>query len=439
MVGRFRKTVLQPIWGFLCSRRVTAALLLALGALLILGLGVPQMPGELDAAGQAQWGKTIQARYGDSAGWMARLGLFTLFDTPLFVALIGALLLNNLACTIERLGRLWRELARRPTVRLPEAAYRPAGPEALGLPAGQTLSGEQIRRALRRRGYRRSEETAGRHYFYGESPRLAAIGTLLTHTGLFLLALAALLHTQAAWRERLILNPLPTESLTLTHRPTCALRSDTLAAGRERGRLLSGEARLVIEEQGRATTGRIAPGAPLAACGVNLYFLDAYGLVLGVEAHDPTGNPLDVAIDGGPALRFFGREDAVSAFAVPAWGWRVAVSPSPEAMAGTPTGILALQVTTAAGETLTQSLKIGEDWTGPWGRLTLFGGQEVEIEAVHDPGVGPFLAGGAALALGSALGLLCPRRKRWARLDADGTLWLGGPSAEGETVGRGAP
>lgn len=436
MAGRFPKTALHRIWRFLCSRRVTAVLLLALGALLILGLGVPQMPGELDAAGQARWWETIQARYGDNAGWMARLGLFTLFGTPLFVALIGALLLNNLACTIEHLGRLWRELARRPIVRLPDAAYRPAGPEALGLPAGQALSGEQIRRALRRRGYRRSEEAEGRHYFYGESPRLSPIGTLLTHVSLFLLALAALLHTQAAWREHLVLNPLSEEGRALTHRPSCLVRSDTSAG------LSSppeGEARLVVAEQGRTITGRLGPGAPLSACGVNLYYLDAYGLALGVEARDPAGNPVEVVYEGKAALRFFGKEEASNTFAVPAWGWHVAVSPSPEAMAGTPEGILALQVTTAAGETLTQSLKIGEDWTGPWGRLTLFGGRVVEIEAVYDPGVGPFLAGGAALALGSELGLLCPRRKRWARLDADGTLWLGGPSTEGETVGRGAP
>jgi len=440
MADRFQ-AVIRRIWGFLCSRRVTVALLLAIGAVLLVGLWVPQVPGEVDAAGQAQWWSAARARFGDNTDWMARLGLFNLFRTPLFVALLAALLLNNLACTVARLGRLWRELVRRPTVRLPDAAYRPAAPGELGLSPGQALSGEQIWRVLRQRGYRR-EVSGGRQYFYGASPRLAPVGTLLTHVSLLLFALAALGHTQAAWRQRLILDPASGEGSTLAHRPDCLVRSEALAASRERGALPSGEAHLSIEEGSHTTPGLAAPGAPLSACGVNLHYLDAYGLVLAVDARDPASNPLEVVFDGGAALRFVGAEPALNTFAVPAWGWRVTVSPSPEAMAGAPEGTLVLRIASAT-EVLSQSVRVGEGWEGPWGRLVLLGGQLVELEAVYDPGVGPFLAGGVALALGSALGLLCPRRRRWARLDADGTLWIAGPSAGsesgGETAARGTP
>ena len=116
MAGRSRskRTPLGHLWGFMTSRKVTVVLLLGIAVLLGLGLWLPQEPGDLDAAGLEQWWAAAEARYGGR--WVAydRLGLLHLYRTPTFLALLSALLVNALACTVDRLGRLWRAVIRIP-------------------------------------------------------------------------------------------------------------------------------------------------------------------------------------------------------------------------------------------------------------------------------------------------------------------------------------
>jgi len=186
----------RRLWAFLTSRQVAVVLLLAALAILLLSLGLPQVPRDLPAAGLAAWWTAARERYGDTLDLYQRLGLTNLFGSPAFVAILAALLLNTLLCTVDRLGRLWREARRQPTLRLPDEAYADADWQAEG------VTPAQARRALRRFGARLHELAGRPHYFYSERWRLAPLGTVLTHLALFLLALAALLHSQLAWSDQ---------------------------------------------------------------------------------------------------------------------------------------------------------------------------------------------------------------------------------------------
>lgn len=188
----------RRLWNLLTARRTAAVLLLALLLVLLLGLWLPQEPHDVDAAGRAAWWAAAHERYGPRLDLYQRLGLTDIPGSALFIGLAAALLVNALCCTAARLGRLWREATRRPAIALPDAAYAEPTWQAAGVTA------EQARKALRRRGARLHETPGPPHLLYSEGWRLAPLGTLLTHLGLSLLVLAALLHVTLASRQELL-------------------------------------------------------------------------------------------------------------------------------------------------------------------------------------------------------------------------------------------
>lgn len=441
-----RRALWRRFWNFLASRQVAVVLLLLLLLLSLAGLAVPQRPAELDTAGLQAWREAMRERYGATWRVYETLGLPDLFHTPLFWAITAALFLNTLACTVDRLGRLLRAMKRPPVLRLPETAYMPAGRREEGPPRLYSL--QEARRRLRRWGYRLWEEPGRPHYFYGETPRLAPLGTLLSHLGL-LLFVPALLLQPLAWRERLILDagapPTP-----LLHHPACTVAALGLQAEESGGFLRSVSGELFVHEGEAAVRGRTGPGGPLLACGVNVY-LRSYGLALQVEAADRDGRPLEVLPAGkgravsppptgkvlpkGPGaspqptshiiLRFPAGTTEQS-FDIPVLALHVTVAPSATALAGFHEGLLQVHIEQAG---LNRPLFDGRVAANtalelPAGRLSFHPASFLEVEAVYDPAFPFLLSAGCFLVVGSSLALLFPQRRFWARLDVDGTLWV---------------
>lgn len=414
----------RRLWHLVTSRRLTAVLLIALLTLLLAALLLPQRPGDADAAGRQAWETAARERYGERYDLYDRLGLFTLPRTPLFLALAAALLLNTLACTVDRLAALWRALTRRPAVRLPDAAYGSPDWQA----AGVELS--TARRALRRPGWRLWSAPGPPDHFYSQRWRAAPLGTFLTHLGLFLFALAALLHSRAAWRERLRLDP-GAESVALARLPGCRIahagwRVEEGAGGRARV-----EGHLRAAWAGGSREGWLGPAAPLPACGARLY-LASHGLVLWVTAY-PEGGGRPAAIvptDGGAegsagerpaAIRFPEGATARSFEVAFSPTWYVTVVPTPATLAGVRTEPPIVRVE-QGGRLVFEGAVAGGVLELSGGRLAWEAGRYLEVDAVHDPGAGPFLAGGFLLALGNGMSLLAPARRLWARREEDGTL-----------------
>ena len=127
-------------------------------------------------------------------------GLFRVFSSPWFAALATILVLSIVACTLDRLPRLWRDVRDVRVVqsesyfdpRLPHRAV--VGAEhagAAGSIAEGRLDADDVAATLRRRGFAVTRaETAEATFVYGDRHRYTKLATLLTHTGLvgFLIA-----------------------------------------------------------------------------------------------------------------------------------------------------------------------------------------------------------------------------------------------------------
>lgn len=129
-----------------------------------------------------------------------RLGFFRVFSSPWFASLATILVISIVACTLDRLPRLWREV-RDIRVVQPESYFDPrlphravvggAAPDAEGRGGEGPLTAESVAGALRRRSYAVSAESgAGTTFVYGDRNRYSKLATLLTHTGLVLFLVA---------------------------------------------------------------------------------------------------------------------------------------------------------------------------------------------------------------------------------------------------------
>lgn len=431
----------KRLWGFLTSRRLAVVLLLSTLALLLLGLFFPQEPVDLGPAELDRWRAAVEAHLGEHLSQYERWGLTHLYRTPTFLALLAALLLNTLCCTLERLGRLWRAAIRRPPLQLPLSSYGEYTPPAEGVTPGQ------FQRQLRRQRYRvQVEETSEAVYFYGERFRWAPLGTVLSHLGLFFVALAALLHLLES--ERLMLSTPLCPSMEVGG--PAVLHVDVQGWG-ECSLANIGFEVVVRDGSVRRVRGRIlepggpdprevwiAPGRPASICGVSAY-LASYDLALQVKAYGQDGLPYEVvypeALSSGGPLNHLLFEEGVAEgrLDIPSLGWHVTVVPSVRALAGLADDPLWVRVDQAGSS---RPLFEGEVLAGnPLGlegvRLEFARGVCMMLEWARDPGLPWFLAGGLSLFLGSVSTLLFPHRRFWVRLDRDGTLRVRFPEAAG--------
>lgn len=98
----------RTVWRGLGSIQLAALLLAALLLASLLSSLFPQMPA--DPTAREAWLAAITGRYGNATRLLRAVGLFDAGHAPWFLALLAALLLNLLVCTLQRLPRLWRSL-----------------------------------------------------------------------------------------------------------------------------------------------------------------------------------------------------------------------------------------------------------------------------------------------------------------------------------------
>jgi cytochrome c biogenesis protein len=121
-------------------------------------------------------------------GAMERLGLFGVFGAWWFSALLVLLVVSIVACTLDRLPRLWRSAADIRVVQ-PDPYYDPTLPERAAIDGVEAAA---VAAVLRRRRFGvRTETVDGTAYVYGDRNRWMKLATLVTHTGLVLFLVAA--------------------------------------------------------------------------------------------------------------------------------------------------------------------------------------------------------------------------------------------------------
>ncbi|MGC4113151.1 MAG: cytochrome c biogenesis protein ResB [Myxococcales bacterium] len=175
---------IEAIWASFVSLRMTLYLLVALAAASALGtfLSPVTRPEEL------------QARLGDGA--LALVGRFfelgDLFHSWWFTVLLWGLAFNLIACTVERLPKVWR-LALKGERRLTEAVLRErrhVSRFALS-PAGKPNASaiEVVAQAMRKQGYLPGavERDGDTVYLFAERGRLSRFGAHVTHLALLVI------------------------------------------------------------------------------------------------------------------------------------------------------------------------------------------------------------------------------------------------------------
>ena len=113
---------MRKLWRFLGSTPLAAVLLAVLLLASLAASLLPQMPA--DPAAREAWLSAVELRYGNATGLLHALGWFDAYHAPWFLALLIALLLNTLICTVQRFPRLWKSLTRPPVITRPEAFYK---------------------------------------------------------------------------------------------------------------------------------------------------------------------------------------------------------------------------------------------------------------------------------------------------------------------------
>ncbi|HIC89912.1 MAG TPA: hypothetical protein EYP04_10995 [Anaerolineae bacterium] len=441
---------MRKLWRWLVSLRLAVILLILIAAAALVGTLFPQLDSETlrDPAAQARWLALAGERYGVLTATFHRLGLFTVYRSWWFLALAIALLLNMLACTLDRLGALLRVLRRPARVVMPERFYvlpnadRPARsawhaawpvdePERAAHAVANALvhSHLQVRR----------EPGEQAIYLHGERFRWAGIGTLFTHIGLLLLAIGVLISVWFSWRETT--PPLVSGSrFDPGHGLAFHLRTNHLLISRyPDGRPRNYQADLTAVRDGRDVVSQeVHVGSPLSYHGV-AFHLYSFGPAVRVRAVDEDGQPLrmtaanretpDEPVSGELVLPLVG---GYGELALPDYGVVLRIG---RAYAGAP---LFVQAVIGGKHTLPLGqVAPGQEVALDRIRLRFDPDNYLTLQVVHDPGFGPVIAAACLLILGLVLSFYFPHREVWGRI-GDGRLVLRGrvegPAADFEPL-----
>lgn len=363
-------------------------------------------------------------------GLFERLGFFSVFRSTPFSIGLAVLLVSIVACTIDRLPRLWRQ-AHDVRVVQPEPYFDPRLPDRATIDG---LSVEAVREALRHHGFRvREAEVDGVRYLYGDRNQYAKLATLFTHAGLVLFLVAAAVTSRFGDEVGLVVaegtsttvQPIGTPGLLLVK------NYGFEAPGFETGQPMDFVTDLGVFQNGREIARKqIRVNDPLSVAGYTFHengFGPAPELVIVDSAGRPLWDgpvPLTDQAAGFPygQLSVPGRAIGLELLLQRAADGRGVVLVLPYRVVGRnpdgsplieelpPMAIAVGEVQTAPGLDFSVGLRRFADYT--------------LIIAKHDPGQGlVWLAAGLLLA--GIIGVFhFPRRRVWARLRPDGALAL---------------
>jgi cytochrome c biogenesis protein len=392
---------LYNLWKILGSRQLTVILLATLLLGLLLASLFPQMPGE--PVLRETWLEAVNLRYGPATGLLKKLGVFDAYRSSWFLALLAALLLNTLICTVQRAPRLWRSLTEPPTVQRPESFYRGFANHAewalgsldQGLAAAQDI--------LVRHRYCpqiEQDETTGCASLYAERGRWSQAATLVGHFAAILLAVAVASRPALGWQEG-NLTLLPGEVHRVGHGYDLEVQAGQLVKGEQLG------VPLAVSSGTSAITQTVRINQPLSFRGISFH-LQGYGPAVQVTAPEGT---FSATLGGGQSQQIILPEAGLTL--------RIAHRPEENALFVEALG---------AGGALLGSGSVAFD-------------QEIEVEGTpitfsltdytvwqigRNPTFGIAVASAILLLVAIVISLWVPYRRLWFRVDDGGRAWMVG-------------
>jgi cytochrome c biogenesis protein len=406
--------VLRILWRALGSTQLAAIMLAVLLVALALASLFPRLPVDLGA--RESWLAAATLRYGTLTSLLRTLGLFDAYRTPWFLALLAALLLNTLVCTMQRLPRLWQSLVKSAPIARPVAFYEgfahhaewPVSSLADGLAAAQAvLAAHRYRHRIE------GDEEAACVSIHAERSRWAQASTAVSHIAALLLLSAVLLRPALAWQETGV-TLLPGQSYSTGHGRDFSVKSGPILIERH----ANGQPRdlrvplTVVADATPVVTRIVRINHPLTFHGVAFHLRD-YGPAAQVTAPEGT---FPVAFSG----------DQTQEITLPEAGLvlRTALQASQEDLfveALTPDGVVLGSGRVSDGEQLTVQ---GVPVTFALSSYTVW-------QVSHDPTFGLAVGAAGLLLAGTLTSLWVPRRRLWLRIDARKAQMVGSGTFDG--------
>jgi cytochrome c biogenesis protein len=182
--------------------------IIVLSLMAVVGMTIRQLPSfAFRSAGDYESAMAdIHARYDTVLGTgfvdaLERLQVFHIFTSTWFTIGLIVLVASIIVCTLDRTPRLWRQAAEIRVVQ-PEPFYDPALPDRAAMTG---VAAADVRSALRREHFKvREAEIDGTSYLYGDRNRWTKLATLMTHLGLILFLVAAVVTSRLGDEQGLV-------------------------------------------------------------------------------------------------------------------------------------------------------------------------------------------------------------------------------------------
>ncbi|MGK2849765.1 MAG: cytochrome c biogenesis protein ResB [Candidatus Limnocylindrales bacterium] len=428
----------RALWGLFTSVDFAVVQIIVLAVMAAVGMTLQQLPDFAfrSTSDYVAAMDELHVRYDPAIGTGAvdvleRLAAFAVFRSPWFSLSLTVLVISIIVCTLDRTPRLWRGVAD-VRVEQPEPFFDPILPDRAAMDG---VSATAVAAAVRRRGFRVREATTedGTQYVYGDRHQYTKMATLLTHLGLILFLVAAVV-TSTFGKELGLVVP-EGESLTVQPIGTPGLllvkNLGFEAPGFETGMPSDFTTDVAVYRDGQQIARKvIRVNDPLSIAGYTFH-QNGFGPAPHLVVRDADGLPLwDAQVpltDSATGLPYGilsvpGRDLGLQLLLSRAEDGTGVVLVLPYRVIGTdadgnpiPQNFEA--VTLQRGDT-----RVSPD-LGISIELTAFGEYTLLI-AKADPGQGLIWLAFVSLITGITITFYLPRRRVWARIAADGRLGL---------------
>jgi cytochrome c biogenesis protein len=412
--------------------------IIALSLLAVVGMTIRQLPSFAfrSAGDYANAMADLHARYDPVFGAgivasMERLQVFHIFSSTWFTLGLILLVVSIIVCTLDRTPRLWRQSSEIRVVQ-PNEFYDPELPDRAAMTG---VDAAAVRAALRRQRFIvRESEVDGVRYIYGDRHRWTKMATMISHLGLILFLVAAVV----TWRfgdeqglvvaegDSLTVQPIGTPGLLVVK------NYKFLAPGfLETGQATDFTTDLGVFQDGKEVARKtIRVNDPLAIGGYSFH-QNGFGPAPDLLISDAAGKPL---WDGPVPLTDTAAGLPYGTLSVPGRdiGLRLLLQRQSDG-----TGVMLVLPYRVVGEESDGSPKV-QDLTAvavgageaavPLGLDFSVGVRRFSdytlIIAKKDPGQGIVWTAFGSLILGLAITFYLPRRRIWAKLTPNGELAL---------------
>jgi len=176
---------LNSVWKFFISVRLTIVLLLSLAITSIIGTVIPQNEKPADY---------VQAFGEFGYRFFDLLGIFDMYHSWWFQALLLMLTVNVVVCSVDRLSTMWRVIfVKHPSINISSFRRRKNKEEFSSNHAPDQLKLLFEPLIAKRFGYSRTEATDSGHFLYAEKWRWTRLGVYIVHLSVLLLLVGGLI------------------------------------------------------------------------------------------------------------------------------------------------------------------------------------------------------------------------------------------------------